>query len=93
MPREAGLFEAANGNPFEGFLLLRQQGGNIPPSWIERSTESRKNTEKELGGLLKSGDFDAVHKLKEWEEKYRKECFYYGLRALLELERNGKTEY
>jgi hypothetical protein len=91
MPREATLYDTANGNPIEGFLLLRQEGGNIPPAWIERSTESRKKVEKQLGKLLKAGDFDAVHLLKEWEEKFNKEKFYYGIRVLLELQRNGKS--
>jgi len=29
--------------------------------------------------------------LKEWETRYDKECFYYGLRMLPELARKGKT--
>jgi len=27
--------------------------------------------------------------LREWEKRYNKECFYYGLRVLLELGRKG----
>ena len=29
--------------------------------------------------------------LKEWGKRYNKECFYYGLRVLLELAKKGKT--
>jgi hypothetical protein len=91
MPREAGLFEAANGSVVEAYYLIRKSGSNIPPNWIDRSEASRKKREKELGKLLKAKHLDAVSLLKDWEVAYQKECFYYGLRALLELERTGKT--
>lgn len=91
MPREAQLFDATEGNLFLAFLALREQGVNIPPNWLERSRESRKKREKELGKLLRAGKLDAANFIREWELYYRKECFYYGLRALLELERKGRT--
>ena len=43
MPREAALFELAGGSPLQGFMILKQGGGNIPPQWVERAAESRKN--------------------------------------------------
>ena len=86
MPREAALFEATNGSVVEAFLILRESGANIPPAWIERATASRKKKEKELGKLLIQGKLDAIGYLKEWELAYRKECFYYGIRVLMELE-------
>lgn len=92
MPREAGLFEAAGGSVVEAYFLLRAEGGNIPPMWIERASESRKNREKQLAELLESNSLDAVQALRDWELSYQKECFYYGLRALLEMARNGKTK-
>ena len=92
MPREAGLFDSAGGSPVEAFFLLREEGGNIPPAWIERASESRKNREKKLAKLLSENSLDAVQALRDWELSYRKECFYYGLRALLELWRSGKTK-
>jgi hypothetical protein len=93
MPREAGLFEAANGSIVEAYFLLRNSGKNIPPAWIDRATQSRKKRQKSMGKVLKSKSLDAIPLLKDWEISYRKECFYYGLRALLELERHGKTKY
>lgn len=93
MPREATLFDAANGSVVEGYFMLRQGGGNIPPNWIERAAASRTGRHKALGAALKAKSLDAVNLLKEWELAYRKECFYHGLRALLELERSGKTKY
>ena len=92
MAREAGLFETTNGDIFLAYILIREQGTNIPPAWIERSTKSRKNREKILGKLLKSNSLDAVKHIQDWNIAYRKECFYYGLRALLELQRKGKTD-
>ncbi len=91
MPREANLFEVVNGSVVEAFLLLRAESKNIPPAWIERAKESRKNRQKRLAELLGENSLDALPALRDWELAYRKECFYYGLRALLELERQGGT--
>lgn len=93
MPREANLFDVAKGSVIEAYFLIRQGSKNIPSSWIDRASDSRKKREKDLGKLLKSSDLDAVPALKDWELAYQKECFYYGLRILLELERKGKTKY
>ena len=70
---------------------MREEGVNIPPAWIERARESRKKREKDLAKLLKAGKLDAANYIREWELFYRKECFYNGLRALLDMERTGKT--
>jgi hypothetical protein len=75
MAREAGLFEMTKGDIFLAFILLRDQGANIPPAWIERSTSSRKNREKVLGKLLKSKSIDAVKHIQDWYIAYKKECF------------------
>lgn len=93
MPRDAILFESSNGSVVEAYFLLRKEGKNIPPMWIDRAADSRKRRQKDLGKLLKSKNLDAILLLKDWEIAYQKECFYYGLRTLLELERHGKTKY
>ena len=92
MPREATLFEETNGNSVEAYLLLRRDGGNIPPAWIDRAGESRKNREKVLAAALQENSLDAIGLLRDWELAYRKECFYYGIRALMELQRSGSTK-
>ena len=92
MPREAVLFQESSGSPVEAFFLLREKGGNIPPAWIERATESRKSREKRLAELLAENSLDALQAIRDWELSYRKECFYYGLRVLLELARKGKSK-
>lgn len=92
MPREASLFDETDGSALEAYLLLRQDGGNIPPAWIDRARASRKNREKALAQALEKNSLDALPLLRDWEVAYRKECFYYGIRALMELQRSGKTK-
>jgi hypothetical protein len=92
MPREATLFESVNGSVVEAFLLIRARGTNIPPNWIERARQARKGREKLLANLLNENSLDALEALRECELAYRKECFYQGIRALLELKRKGKTK-
>ena len=93
MPREASLFEESNGSVLRAYLLLKNGGSaNIPPNWIERARESRKNRETNIAQLLKNGRIRDLLALEEWEVAYRKECFYRGLRILLELERNAHSD-
>ena len=54
--------------------------------------EDRKRREKELAAALKKKSLDAVHLLRDWELAYRKECFYHGIRVLMELERAGQSK-
>lgn len=87
------MFEQSGGSPVRAYLLLKQNGSpNIPPAWIERASGSRKKREKELATILKKGGIQDFPKIEEWEVAYQKECFYYGIRVLLELERKGKTK-
>jgi hypothetical protein len=45
-----------------------------------------------VAAALKTGGVAGVITLEDWELAYRKECFYHEIRALLELERRGKTK-
>jgi len=106
MPREAKLFESANGSPVRALFKLQ---GNIPPSWIARAKTSRKNLEPDIAasmkGLLKlrknrpkahatikAAEQELKILLKAWEVAYRKESFYNGLRVLLEVSRDGESK-
>jgi hypothetical protein len=106
MPREAKLFEAAQGSPARALLKLK---GNIPPNWIARARGSRKNLEPDVApsmkkllklrktrprahATIKAAEQDLKILLKAWELAYRKESFYNGLRALLEISRNGQSK-
>jgi len=91
MPREASLFESADGSVLRGYRLLQRGGANIPPMWIQRASESRCRLHKDVAQALRRKSKAGQRTLKEWETRYKKECFYYGLRVLLELGRKGKT--
>jgi hypothetical protein len=93
MPRVATLFEDSGGSPLRAYLILKSQGSvNIPPSWIERAHQSRKNREKNVAAILQKGKLSDILAMEDWELAFRKECFYRGLRVLLELERNRKSK-
>jgi hypothetical protein len=91
MSKEATLFEEAHGSPLEGYFLLRARGGNIPPNWIKHARQSRKQREEATATALKQGDWWEITTLRDWELSYRKECFYRGIRVLMELEREGSS--
>jgi hypothetical protein len=95
MAREASLFDDSEGSPLRAYTLLKKRGSaNIPPSWIDRARYSRKNQESMVANALKKRKRKAADTkiLKDWELRFRKECFYFGLRVLLELERKGKSK-
>lgn len=92
MSREAGLFESAGGSPLRGYILLKGRGGNLPPQWINRSQESRRGRQKAVANALRKGKIFEVETVEDWELAYKKECFYRGIRILMELERDGKTK-
>jgi len=93
MPREASLFDESGGSVLRAYILLKNGGSaNIPPNWIERAKESRKNREENVAKLLKDGRIKDIPAVEDWELAYRKECFYRGLRVLLELERDGQSQ-
>lgn len=92
MPREATLFDESEGSCVGAYFALRQDGGNIPPAWIDRSRASRRRRQLDLAPLLQAKSLDAVHALRDWELALRRESLYLGLRVLLELERTGKSD-
>jgi hypothetical protein len=93
MPIETTLFESTGGNLFLAYLALRERGANIPPNWIKRYHSTRKAREEEMVKDLRGGKLDAANLIRAWDIAYRKESFYRGLRALLEIERQGKTKF
>lgn len=92
MPREASLYEESQGSIVEAYFMLKEGSANIPPMWIERARESRKRLHKEVATILQKEKLLGVQQLRDFEQRFRKEHFYLGLRILLELERNGKTK-
>jgi len=53
MPREATLFESADGSVLKGYRLLQRGGANIPPMWIQRASESRCRLHKDVARALR----------------------------------------
>lgn len=92
MPKEAALFEAAGGSALEGYFLMKKAGSNVPPMWIDRARGSRQNRQEEAARALQEGDWGDIAVLRDWEEAYKKECFYTGIRILFELERSGRSK-
>ena len=105
MPREAKLFDSAKGSPARA--LFRLQGNIPPNwiARAKRSRKSlepdlvtamrkvrrlRKSRPKAYATIRTAGQELKVL-LKAWETAYRKETFYNGLRALLEISRDGVT--
>jgi len=91
MAREASLFDSADGSVLRGYRLIVKGGANIPPLWISRASQSRCRLHKDVAHALRRKSKAGQGILREWEKRYNKECFYYGLRVLLELGRKGKT--
>lgn len=92
MTREAGLYETARGSPLEGYFLLRSEGKNLPRSWFERAATSRRKRHASVSRALSRGNWGEIGLLRDWEQAYLKERFYYGIRILLELERRAETD-
>lgn len=90
MSEEGTLYEKAGGSPLVGYLLLKSEGKNVPPRWIERYTEARRKKHDATAQALHGG-LEGYAILRDWEEAYHKECFYYGIRILFELEREGES--
>jgi hypothetical protein len=105
MAREAKLFDRNNGSPTKGFLrftgnlppkwIERAQASRKgrEPAIVKAVRELRRLRVKRPNAraTIKSADVALRHILREWELAYRKECFYRGIRALLELQRDGNT--
>ena len=87
------LYEQVNGDILKGYLLLKSGGSNVPPAWIDRYYGSRKKLEKEVARILKKSDLNGIMTLEDWNHKLKMENFYRGIRALMEMERKGKTDY
>jgi hypothetical protein len=84
MPREASLFDSADGSVLKGYRLVQRRGANIPPMWIQRASESRCRLHKDVVQALRRKSKAGLRTFKEWEKPYNKECFSYGLRVLLD---------
>jgi hypothetical protein len=105
MPREARLFESAKGSPTRALLKLqgnippnwiaraRVSRKNLEPDLaasIKKLLKLRK-TRARAHAAIKAAEQELKVLLKAWEIAYQKESFYNGLRALLEISRDGES--
>ena len=105
MPREARLFDSAKGSPVRALPRLqgnippnwiaraRRSRKDLEPDLaaaMNKVRKLRKNRPK-ARATIKVAEQELRILMKAWEVAYRKESFYNGLRALLEISRNGVT--
>jgi hypothetical protein len=106
MPREARLFELAKGSPARALFRLqgnippnwiaRARGSrkSLEPDLVtsmKKLRRLRKNRPK-AHATIHAAEQELKALLKAWEIAYRKESFYNGLRALLEISREGESK-
>jgi hypothetical protein len=106
MPREARLFESAKGSPTRALFKLqgnippnwiaraRRSRKSLEPDLVasmRRLRKVRKSRPRALA-TIKAAQRELQVLLKAWEVAYRKESFYNGLRALLEISRDGESK-
>jgi hypothetical protein len=105
MPREAKLFDSTNGSPARALLKLdanippnwiaraRDSRKSLEPDLVA-SMRKLKNLRKKrpnARATIKAAEQELRLLLKAWDTAYKKESFYNGVRALLEISRNGKS--
>jgi hypothetical protein len=105
MPREAKLFEAVKGSP--GRALLKMQANIPPnwirrarrsrkiiePDLARamKKLQTLRKKRPNARATIRAAEQEVKDLLKRWEVAYRKESFYNGLRALLEISRTGTS--
>jgi hypothetical protein len=105
MPREAKLFESVSGSPTRALFKLqgnippswikRARGSrkSLEPDIVQamKKVQKLRRTRPKARATIGAAVQELRGALKAWELAYRKETFYSGLRALLEISRNGVT--
>jgi hypothetical protein len=105
MPREARLFEVAKGSPARALLRMqanippkwilraRRSRKSIEPEIVQamKKLATLRKRRPKARATIKAADQELRALLRAWDLAYQKETFYNGLRALLEISRNGKT--
>ena len=106
MPREAKLFESSKGSPVRALFKLhgnippnwiaraRRSRKSLEPDLVDSMSRLRKlrKTRPKAFATIRAAEQELKVLLTAWETAYRKESFYDGLRALLEISRDGETK-
>jgi len=105
MPREAKLFDSVNGSPTRALSRLegnippawikraRASRKSLEPDIVlaMKKVQKLRRTRPKARATIAAAVQELRGVLKAWELAYQKETFYHGLRALLEISRNGVT--
>lgn len=105
MPREAKLFESAKGSPARALFKLqgnippnwiaraRRSRKSLEPDLVAsmRKVRRLRKSRPKAHATIRAALQELKMLLRAWEVGYSKESFYSGLRALLELSRDGET--
>ena len=105
MPREAKLFESAHGSPARALLKLRanippnwilrarRSRKGLEPDLVRalKTIQRLRKRRPKARATIRAAEQELRAALKAWEVAYQKESFYNGLRALLEVTRDGKS--
>jgi hypothetical protein len=106
MPREAQLFDRFAGSPVKAWwkVTVNIPPNWIERARVARKNreddlaKAMQKLQKLLvdrpraTAAIKAAQSELKLLLKDWETSYQKEGFYHGLRILLELSRDGKSE-
>lgn len=106
MPRQAKLFEACKGSPSKAIRKgvanvppawierAHDSRKSLEPSIVKAIQILKKLRLKRPRAkmTIKNAENGLREALKRWELAYQKENFYNGVRALMELQRNGKSD-
>jgi hypothetical protein len=106
MAREAKLFDSAKGSPARALFKLRgnippnwitrarRSRKGLEPDLVAAMKKVRRlrHSRPKAHVTIKAAEQELRALLKAWEVAYRKEAFYHGLRALLEISRDGETK-
>lgn len=104
MPREANLFRITGGSPARALRRVanipprwidraRKSRKALEPDLAKafvRASRLRRRRPN-ARAAIRNAELEVRAALREWEVAYQKECFYRGIRTLLELGRKGKT--
>ena len=105
MPRESKLFDSVDGSPVKAFFRLqgnippswiaraRRSRKSLEPELVAAMSKVRKlrKNRPKARATIKAAEQELKTLLKVWDVAYRKESFYNGLRALLEISRSGQS--
>jgi hypothetical protein len=104
MPREANLFRITGGSPARALRRVanippswiararktrKAREPEVAKAILKASRLRRRRPNARAA--IRTAETELRAALREWEIAYQKQCFYYGIRALLELGRKGKT--